>query len=104
MKATTCLNTHEWLKTSDPVLPVGSSVASELVTALREVLSEGVYGIPDMSRPGFYDIETADRWYYIHIRKHLSRVYLVATRQALRVAHAHQVQQVLSRSSIFPAA
>jgi hypothetical protein len=79
MKATMAVTTGEWLKSSDPVIPVGSSVASDVLGSLRAALSRGVAGIPDLKRTGFYDIEIAGRWFYIHIAEHLQRVYVVAT-------------------------
>ncbi len=78
MKATMSLSTSEWLKSSDPVVPVGSSVASEVLSTVRAALSKGVCGIPDLKRSGFYDVEIAGRWFYIHIPDHLPRIYVVA--------------------------
>ena len=68
------LNTSEWLKNSDPVMPVGSSMASDVLSTVGTALSKGVCGIPDMKRSGFYDVEIAGRWFYIH----MSKVYVVA--------------------------
>ena len=78
MKAALSLNTSEWLKSSDPVLPVGSSVASDVISTVETALSKGVCGFPDMKRSGFYDVEIAGRWFYIHIPDRLPRVYVVA--------------------------
>jgi hypothetical protein len=78
MKAAMSLNTSEWLKSSDPVMPVGSSLASDVLSTVGTALSKGVCGIPDMKRSGFYDVEISGRWFYIHIPDHLSRVYVVA--------------------------
>jgi hypothetical protein len=78
MKAAMSLNTSEWLKSSDPVLPVGSSVGSDVLSTVGTALSKGVCGIPDMKRSGFYDVEIAGRWFYIHIPDRLPRVYVVA--------------------------
>ena len=68
------LTTSEWLKSSDPVMPVGSSVASDVLSTVGTALSKGVCGIPDMKRSGFYDVEISGRWFYIHIPDHLSKV------------------------------
>ena len=78
MKAALNLNTSEWLKSSDPVMPVGSSVASEVLSTVETALSKGVCGFPDTKRSGFYDVEIAGRWFYIHIPEHLAKVYVVA--------------------------
>ena len=78
MKATMCLTTSEWLKSSDPVLPVGTSMDSDVLSAVRTAMAEGVCGIPDLNRAGFYDVEISGRWFYIHIPDHLSKVYVVA--------------------------
>ena len=79
MKAAMSLNTSEWLKSSDPVMPVGSSVASDVLSTVREALSKGVCGIPDMKRSGFYDVEISGRWFYIHIPERLPKIFVVAT-------------------------
>ena len=78
MKAAMSLNTSEWLKSSDPVMPVGSSMASDVLSTVGTALSKGVCGIPDMKRSGFYDVEIEGRWFYIHIPDRLSKVYVVA--------------------------
>jgi len=83
MKATSCLKTFEWLKTSEPIVAVGPSVPSELLTRLRGALQDGVDAVPDWKRPGFYDVEIDDCWYYIHLPNHLPRVYLVAVQESL---------------------
>ena len=85
--------TNEWLKTSDPVVPVGSSMTSDVLFAIRKALTEGVTGVPDLKRSGFYDIEIADRWYYVHIPRHIARVYLVATRQLKRFGDREDIPQ-----------
>jgi hypothetical protein len=79
MKAAMSLNTSEWLKSSDPVMPVGTSLASDVLSTVGTALSKGVCGIPDMKRSGFYDVEIAGRWFYIHIPARLSKVYVVAS-------------------------
>jgi len=78
MNATMSLTTSEWLKSSDPVMPVGSSLASDVLPMVKTALSKGVCGVPDLQRSGFYDVEIAGRWFYIHIPCHLPRVYVVA--------------------------
>lgn len=78
MKAAMSLNTSEWLKSSDPVMPVGSSVVTDDVSTVETALSKGVCGFPDIKRFGFYDVEIAGRWFYIHIPDHLSKIYVVA--------------------------
>jgi len=70
--------TVEWLKTSDPVVPLGSVLASDALSTVGAALSKGVCGISDLKRSGFYDIEIAGRWFYIHIPAHLPKVYVVA--------------------------
>ena len=77
MKAAMSLNTSEWLKSSDPVMPVGSSLAPDILSTVGAALSKGVCGIPDLKRAGFYDVEIAGRWFYIHIPGRLPRVYVV---------------------------
>jgi hypothetical protein len=83
MKATMAMSTGEWLKSSDPVVPVGSSLASDALSTVGAALSKGVCGIPDLKRTGFYDVEVAGRWFYIHFPSHLDRVYVVASYPSL---------------------
>jgi hypothetical protein len=73
------MKTSEWLKTSDPVVAVSAPIPSAVLSALREALNDGVNAIPDLKRSCFYDIQIGSRWYYIHVRRHLSRVYVIAT-------------------------
>ena len=73
-----------WLRTSDPVVPVKTSetltaAMKNFLSAVHCALAQGVVGIPDRKRLGFYEIEIGDCWYYIHIPDRLARVYLVAT-------------------------
>jgi hypothetical protein len=79
MKAITCLETNQWIKTSDPVVPVDSSLCLDHLTALRTALTAGVPVDPDPSRSGFYDVVIDGRWFYIHIPRNLSRVYLISS-------------------------
>ena len=83
MKAAMTVTTGEWLKTSDPVLPVGSTLASDAPSTVGAALSKGVCGIPDLKRSGFYDVEISGRWFYIHMPQHLQRVYVVASSPSL---------------------
>jgi hypothetical protein len=89
MKAAMSLNTSEWLKSSDPVVPVGSSVASDVLSTVGTALSKGVCGIPDVKRSGFYDVEISGRWFYIHLAQNLQRVYVVASSS---LAHFQQTR------------
>jgi hypothetical protein len=67
------------LKTPLPVAAVNSSVSGHL-PAVQDALRGGLVALPDTKRPGFYDIEVGDNWYYIHIPTRLDDVvYLVAT-------------------------
>ena len=68
-----------WLKTSDPVVPVNNSGTKDSLSAVHAALCQGVEGIPDLKRSGFFEIEVGDRWYYIHIPMVMMRVYLVAS-------------------------
>jgi hypothetical protein len=79
MNATTCLKTNPWIKTSDPVVPMNSSIDLEHLNALRAALAAGVCVDPDPNRPGFYDVQVDSRWFYIHIPRNLSRVYLISS-------------------------
>lgn len=69
-----------WLRTDQEVVSVKASVRDHL-PAVEAALHDGVAAVADTSRPGFYEIEIGNNWYYIHIPKGGVYVYLVAARR-----------------------
>ena len=67
-----------WLKTNHPVIPVNPAVGNHHLAEVESALRAGVVALPDARRPGFYDIETGESWYYIHISNRIDGVYLIA--------------------------
>jgi hypothetical protein len=45
--------------------------------AVESALYRGVAGVPDPKRPGFFDIRTGGKSYYIHIPTAITGVYLI---------------------------
>src|SRR4051812_38121218 len=66
-----------WLRTDRPVVPVNPSTWGHL-REVENTLHHGVSATTDRKRPGFYEIEAGDNWYYIHIPSRITGVYLVA--------------------------
>jgi hypothetical protein len=66
-----------WLRTDHPVVPINPSTWEHL-REVEAVLHLGVTAIADAKRPGFFEIEVGDNWYYIHIPSRIAGVYLVA--------------------------
>jgi hypothetical protein len=60
---------------------------------VENALHHGVAATTDLNRPGFYEIEEGDNWFYIHIPSRITGVYLVAvgkkpaTERASMLAH-----------------
>jgi hypothetical protein len=52
---------------------------AELVTRLRYLLSTGAQTNPDPNHPGFYEIESDDRVFYVHISPISGKILLLAT-------------------------
>jgi len=77
MKAIYTVPPVTWLRTDHPVVPINPSTW-EYLHEVEAVLHEGVMAAPDTHRPGFYEIEVGDKWYYIHIPSRIAGVYLVA--------------------------
>jgi len=65
-----------WLRTSWPVVPLNPSLWGHL-DAVESALYRGVAGVPDPKRPGFFDIRTGGKSYYIHIPTAITGVYLI---------------------------
>ena len=85
-----------WLKTDHTVVSINASMWNHL-RAVESALRRGVAGIADSARPGFYEIETGDCWYYIHIPARIARVYLVAAGQKPpQVSQAEQFRMSVS--------
>jgi len=85
MNATTCLEANQWIKTSDPLIAVDSTLSPEQLSKLRSALVAGVAVDPDPSRTGFYDVVIDGSWYYIHIPRKLPRVYVISLFEAAAV-------------------
>jgi hypothetical protein len=69
-----------WLRSDHPVVPVNASTWSHL-PEVENALRHGISAKTDANRPGFYEIEIGNKWYYIHIPKRIEGVYLVAVGQ-----------------------
>jgi hypothetical protein len=68
-----------WLRTDHPVTPMNPEMWKYL-PGLESALHQGVETTPDSNRPGFYEIQIGDNWYYVHLPSRLRAVYLVAAR------------------------
>ena len=77
MRATYSIPPVTWLRTDHPVVPINPSTWPHLHT-VEAALRVGVTATADTQRPGFYEIEVGDNWYYIHIPSKITGVYLVA--------------------------
>jgi len=67
-----------WLQpTGYSIVSLNSKLSSH-VPELARALRNGVPGLPDSNRGGFYDVETDGGRSYIHIHDHARTVYLVA--------------------------
>ncbi|MGH9689210.1 MAG: hypothetical protein ACRD5K_19245 [Candidatus Acidiferrales bacterium] len=51
---------------------------AEMIEELRERLSENANIIPDPRRAGFYEVQSADSTYYIHVIPNSGKVLLLA--------------------------
>jgi hypothetical protein len=93
MRATPPKPTSTWLRTDHPVVPVNPSTWEHL-REVETALHLGVTATADTKRPGFFELEVGDNWYYIHIPSRIAGVYLVAVGKrpcpARQVAVAHQ--------------
>lgn len=52
---------------------------AELVVRLRTLLTRGAHTNPDPNHPGFYEIESDCRVYYVHISPITGKILLLAT-------------------------
>jgi aryl-phospho-beta-D-glucosidase BglC (GH1 family) len=66
-----------WLRTDHPVIPVNPA-AWNYLPEVEIALHRGVEATADIHRPGFYEIEIGEIWYYVHVPNRLRAVYLVA--------------------------
>src|SRR5690242_7091572 len=93
MRATYPKPSTTWLRTDHPVVPINPSTCEHL-REVEAALHLGVTATADTKRPGFYEIEVGDNWYYIHIPSRIAGVYLVAAAKspisARPTAIAHQ--------------
>lgn len=51
----------------------------ELVMSLRKLLARGANVTPDPKRPGYYEVESGARVYYINISPNTGKILLLAT-------------------------
>jgi len=71
--------------------------STEVVSSLKEILAEGAYMTPDAKRPGFYEIESENHVYYVHIHETSGKVMLLATWPSPRIfekLHTEEVHQL----------
>jgi hypothetical protein len=52
---------------------------AELVMRLRSLVTRGAQTNPDPNHPGFYEIESDSRVYYVHISSTTGKILLLAT-------------------------
>lgn len=71
-----------WLRTDDPIIPVNAA-AWDYLPEVEAALHRGVAATADSHRPGFYEFEIGDNWYYVHVPSRLRAVYLVAAQNRL---------------------
>ena len=67
-----------WLQPTGYSIVSLNSKLSTHVPELARALGNGVPGLPDTSRDGFYDVELDGGRSYIHIHDNARTVYLVA--------------------------
>jgi hypothetical protein len=63
---------------------------AELVMRLRSLVTRGAQTSPDPNHPGFYEIESDSRVYYVHISPTTGKILLLATwpsENVLEAAH-----------------
>src|ERR1043165_8218812 len=77
MRATYSMPPKTWLRTDYPVVPINPSTWQHL-GEVEDALHHGISATADTKRPGFFEIEVGDNWYYIHIPSRIEGVYLVA--------------------------
>ena len=68
-----------WLRTDQPIVPIKAEMW-DFLPEVESALHQGVEATPDSNRPGFYDIQIGETWYYIHVPSRLRAVYLVAAK------------------------
>ena len=67
-----------WLQSGNyQIVPLNAKLAAH-IPELMHAIHRGVPAYPDNSRPGFYDLELANGWSYIHVHDSARTVYLVA--------------------------
>jgi len=71
-----------WLRTDHPVITVNPA-AWNYLPEVEFALHHGVAATADVHRPGFYEIEIGENWYYVHVPERLRAVYLVAAQNRL---------------------
>jgi hypothetical protein len=82
MKAAYTKSPTTWLRTDQPVIPINAATWNHL-PEVESALRRGVEAIADTKRPGFYEIEIGETWYYVHVPSRLRAVYLVAAQNRL---------------------
>jgi hypothetical protein len=77
MKAASPNSANTWLRTDQPIIPINAATWNYL-PEVEAALHHGVCATVDSKRPGFYEVEIGENWYYIHVPSRLRAVYLVA--------------------------
>ena len=73
---------------------------AEIIKELEQLLLSGGSALPDPKRKGFYDLETDERTFFVHVSPTTGRVMLLAT--CLRpVSCLHPVRRVPANSTGF---
>jgi hypothetical protein len=71
-----------------------------LVAGLRAALAAGVHADPDPRRPGFYDVHSGRRTYFIHVSPVSGAVMLLATWCEDLVASAQGPNAITTASAL----
>jgi hypothetical protein len=72
----------------DPKIDNLQNYSAEIVDQLRKLLVEGVSARQDSRRRNFYDVEHADRAFFIHLSPLTGKVILLAMWPCLRLCPA----------------
>lgn len=66
-----------WIRSDHVIISTGRNMWKHLAS-LQERLRTGVFATPDAKRPGFFELEFDNRWYYLHFPERIGGIYLIA--------------------------
>ena len=85
-----------WLRTVHPVIAVNPA-AWNYLPEVEIALHRGVEATADTRRPGFYEIEIGENWFYVHVPNRLRAVYLVAAQNRVAARRSGLLSNQSSR-------